>query len=73
MWAVILRALGYVLGAIGGVSLVLAVIFRLFIGSTTTLAGVRASSLVEFSGVCLIFSAAFGVGAIVEILSQKKT
>ncbi len=73
MWALILRILGYILGVIGGVSLIWAVILRLSGGpGGTTFAGLTASSFLEFSQVCLIFSVAFGVGAIAEMLSKKK-
>lgn len=74
MWASVLRILGYILGIIGGVSLIWAVILRLSSGPAgTTLAGLTASSIAEFSQICLIFSIAFGVGAIFEVISKKKT
>lgn len=72
--ALVLRILGYILGVIGGITLVWAVILRLFTGpGGTTFAGLTASSFIEFSQVCLIFSVAFGVGAVTEMLSKKKT
>jgi len=72
--ALVLRILGYILGAIGGVSLVWAVILRLTAGPAgATFAGLTASSFIEFSQVCLVFSVAFGVGAVTEMLSKKKT
>lgn len=74
MWAPVLRILGYILGIIGGISLVWAVILRLSAGpGGTTFANLTASSFIQFSQVCLVFSVAFGVGAIVEMLSKKKT
>ena len=69
-----LRILAYILGIIGGISLIWAVILRLSLGPAgTTFVGLTASSFTEFSQVCLILSVALGVATIVEMLRKKKT
>ncbi len=69
----ILKVLGYFFGIVGGISLVIGVILRLFKGSSGALtANLQASAFVEFSQVCLIFAIALGIAVIVENMGKKQ-
>ena len=70
MCRAVLKSLGYFLGAVGGISLVMGVILRLAKGAGGAIMfDIIPVSYVEFAEVCFLFAIALGVAA---VLQEKK-
>ncbi len=63
----VLKGLGFFLGAIGGVSMVMGVILRLAKGADGAIMfRIVPVSYVEFAEVCFLFAIALGIAAVLE-------
>ena len=70
MCRAVLKSLGYFLGAVGGISLVMGVILRLAKGAGGAIMfDIIPVSYLEFAEVCFLFAIALGVAA---VLQEKK-
>ena len=70
MCRAVLKSLGYFLGAVGGISLVMGVILRLAKGvGGAIMFDIIPVSYLEFAEVCFLFAIALGVAA---VLQEKK-
>jgi len=66
----VLKALGYFMGAVGGISLVMGVILRLAEGSGGAIMfNIIPRSYVTFAEACFLFAIALGIAA---VLQEKK-
>jgi len=66
----VLKALGYLMGAIGGISLVIGVVVRLAKGPWGSIMfDIVPVSYLDFAEVCFVFAVALGVAA---VLQEKK-
>ena len=67
MGRAVLKALGYFLGAVGGISLVMGVILRLAKGAGGAIMfNIIPVSYVKFAEVCFLFAIALGIAAVLE-------
>jgi hypothetical protein len=70
MCRAVLKSLGYFLGAVGGISLVIGVVLRLAKGAGGSIMfDIIPVSYVEFAEACLLFAIALGIAA---VLQEKK-
>lgn len=70
MCRAVLKALGYFMGAVGGISLVMGVVMRLAKGPFGAIMfNIMPRSYVTFAQVCFLFAIALGMAA---VLQEKK-
>jgi len=70
MGRAVLKVLGYFMGAVGGISLVMGVILRLAKGAEGSIMfDIIPVSYVEFAEACFLFAIALGIAA---VLQEKK-
>ena len=70
MCQAVLKTLGYFMGAVGGISLVMGVVLRLAKGAGGAIMfNIIPVSYVEFAEVCFLFAIALGIAA---VLQEKK-
>ena len=70
MCRAVLKALGYLMGAIGGVSLVIGVVVRLAKGAEGAIMfNIVPVSYIHFAEACFLFAIALGIAA---VLQEKK-
>ncbi len=73
MGSSVLKALGYFFGVIGGVSLVMGVVFRVAKGpGGPFMLGIRPPSYILFAQVCLLFAIALGVATLLERKTKER-